>query len=350
MSRFLNRANTYIVIIVLAATFCPGRGFELSQSRVTQKYPHVGQRKSSRSTSTPRRTVTLSSDAYNLRLFSVNDGDAPVSGKGTARITGTGGSEATSAIDYVLSLLSSDVGSIVLGLLGLTVSLWGRLSHLDYYDSLTSTDGGAAALGAQSRADLLGVFAAGAVLLNGVSKLDVTSALAESVVLEGISLGEAVVVDKDIASSMSDDATKDLKWAMESALDATPARTVVLMIRDNSSGGNSWRPAALAGTVPADEDLRLCIPESVGSTPILDKFLKSSSDSKESYLPTLQALPGRVEFTYLPANAQEALLIPVPMKGAKKAVLVLASDTAKSCTPRDVAWCQVLATQMGNFL
>ena len=39
---------------------------------------------------------------------------------------------------------------------------------------------------------------------------------------------------------------------------------------------------------------------------------------KESYLPTLQALPGKVEFTYLPSNAQEALLLPV-YNGANEA-------------------------------
>lgn len=291
-----------------------------------------------------------SSGGASLLLFSGKDDEAPVLGKGTAKISGPSGSEATSAVDYGLSLLSSDVGSIILGLLGLAVCLWSRLSHLDYYDSLTYVDGGAEAMGTQSRADLLAVFAAGAVLLNGVSKLDVTSALAESVVLEGVKLGKPVVVDNDLSLSTSEDGLNDLQWAMEAALDATPASTVVLMIRDSDSGGSSWRPAALAGTVPQDEDLRLKIPASVGSTPILDRFLKSSSESKESYLPTLQALPGRVEFTYLPANAQEALLVPVPMQGSKRAVLVLGSDTAKSCTPRDVAWCQVLATQMGNFL
>lgn len=284
------------------------------------------------------------------RLFVGNDGDAPVVGKGTARISGPSASEATSALDYGLSLLSSDVASIILGLLGLIICLWSRLSHLDYYDSLTFSDGGAVALGTQSRADLLGIFAALAVLLNGVSKLDVTSALAESVVLDGVSLDKPVVVDNDMASNMNEDGLNDLLWALGSILDATPARTVVLMMRDDVSGSSSWRPTALAGIVPADEDLRKRIPGTVGATPILDRFLKSSSDSKESYLPTLQALPGRVEFTYLPANAQEALLVPVPMQGDKRAVLVLGSETAKSCTPRDVAWCQVLATQMGNFL
>jgi len=89
------------------------------------------------------------------------------------------------------------------------------------------------------------------------------------------------------------------------------------------------------------------------STPILDKFLKSS---KETYLPTLQALPGKAEFTYLPPNTQEVLLLAVPFvmdetKGKDiHWVLALASDTAKSLTPRDIAWCQVIASRLGTDL
>jgi len=135
-------------------------------------------------------------------------------------------------------------------------------------------------------------------------------------------------------------------WALDSALKATPARTAVLMVRDDVSDKSGiWRPAALAGVVPED------IPPGVQSTPILDRFLYRSG-SQESYLPTLQALPGRVEFEYLPPNAQEALLLPVTMNGGERnsrIVLVLGSDTAKSCTPRDIAWCQVLVSRMGTF-
>jgi hypothetical protein len=95
-------------------------------------------------------------------------------------------------------------------------------------------------------------------------------------------------------------------------------------------------------------------------TPILDRFLNNKEMTKESYLPTLQALPGRVEFTYLPQNSQEALLVPVSLSLnsiaqenvpiIERAVLVLGSDTAKSFTPRDVAWCQVIASRIGTFV
>eukprot|EP00957_Ditylum_brightwellii_P133864 10207333-Ditylum_brightwellii.AAC.1 len=121
---------------------------------------------------------------------------------------------------------------------------------------------------------------------------------------------------------------QDLTWALESVLSATPARAAVLLVHDNSN--NRWIPHALAGVVPYEESLRWTIPTAtIRSTPVLDRFL--SGKVKESYLPTLQALPGKVEFTYLPPNAQEALLLPVQSgeNDEKRVVLVLGSDTAK---------------------
>jgi len=116
------------------------------------------------------------------------------------------------------------------------------------------------------------------------------------------------------------------------------------------------------------------------NTPILDRFLSQNGgggkNKSESYLPTLQALPGRFEFyTYLPSNTQGVLILPVTRPGngndggsnsrssndGKKqekekvndddgtAVLVLGANTARSFSPRDIAWCQVVATRMDSF-
>lgn len=122
-------------------------------------------------------------------------------------------------------------------------------------------------------------------------------------------------------------------------LDATPAKTAVIMANANGS----WKPVAVSGIVPVEESLRTALPEG-RTTPILDRF-RGGGSSKESYLPTLQALPGRVEFTYLPPNTQEALILPM----SSSSVLVLGSDTAKSCAPRDVAWAQVIASRVGQL-
>jgi len=197
---------------------------------------------------------------------------------------------------------------------------------------LANTDSlSADTLGQETRADLLAVFASGAVLLNGISKLDVTSALAESVILDGETLAEPNY-NQDISNE------KDVTWALESLLTATPAKTAVLLsLRDDD-----WTITAVAGVLPRDPVLRQA--PLVIATPILDRFRKDST--KESYLPTLQALPGRVEFTYLPVNTQGTLLLPVN----SKTVLVLGTNVAKAFSPRDVAWCFSIATRIGTFL
>ena len=241
---------------------------------------------------------------------------------GTARFTGLD-EGATNGFDYVLSLIVSDVGSTVLGLIGLIICVAHRLANTDSLSADT--------MGQETRADLLAVFASGAVLLNGISKLDVTSALAESVVLDGETLPEPIFYENV-------NREKDVAWALESILAATPAKTAVLLNTDD----DSWTISAVAGVVPRDPLLRRA--PSVDATPILNRFRKDST--KESYLPTLQTLPGRVEFTYLPLNTQGVLFLPVN----DETVLVLGTDTAKSFTPRDVAWCLSIATRIGTFL
>jgi Cofactor assembly of complex C subunit B, CCB2/CCB4 len=241
---------------------------------------------------------------------------------GTARFVGLDGGT-TSGLDYVLSLVSSDIGSTILGLVGLFVCVANRLVNTDSLSTET--------MGQETRADLLAVFSSGAVLLNGISKLDVTSALAESVVLDGETLSEPIYNSKV-------NRQQDMTWALESVLAATPAMTAVLLVAEEKG----WSVESLAGVVPRDSSLRDAAPR---ETPILNRFRKDIS--KETYLPTLQALPGRVEFTYLPPNTQGALLLPVK---SGLMVLVLGMNTTKSFSPRDVAWCQVLASRIGTFL
>jgi len=214
--------------------------------------------------------------------------------KGKAQIT-----QLTQGTSNPLSLLLSDVSSIALGSLGLSVTVFYRLSSLDV--ELDPT-------GRESRSYLLAAFACLAVLLNGVSKLDVTSADAERVALEGIK-----VEPED--------------WALRGLLEATPAETAAILDHDET-----WNLKMQAG---------LCVDIGVPvRTPVLDRFL---SDGGETYLPTLQALPGKVEFAFLPRNTQEVLVVPMG-----KRVLVLGSGKAKSFTPKDIAWCRVVAERMAS--
>jgi hypothetical protein len=218
-------------------------------------------------------------------------------------------------VDSILSLVTSDVGSIAVGGLGILALFVGRL--LD--DSTMTADSS----GEETRSNLLALFAAGSILLNGLSKLQVDTALAQTVNLDGVECSE-------LANTPAD-------WVMESILVATPAKTVILV-----SAEQDWKVRGRIGIVPSDSTVP-------SKSPILDRF-RTPTD-RESYLPTLQALPGKTEFTYLPSNTQAVLLIPITRSANKDPlVLVLGSNRARSFTPRDIAWCQVVAARLEQDL
>jgi Protein of unknown function (DUF2930). len=251
----------------------------------------------------------------------------------------------TTLVDYILSLVTSDLSSIVLGSIGILLALTNRLTSIDL-EATNIASNQAIDMGTQSRMDLLAVFSAGAVLLNGVSKLDITSVTAETVELEGTILDRVEYVNFDDGIELNRNL---IDWALDSVLQSSPARSAVLLVCLNENE-KKWNISALKGVVPFDSTLRQAVPDGV-STPILDRFLKEGQGKKETYLPTLQALPGRTEITYLPGNTQEVLMLPIDMEDSRycKGALVLGSDTAKSFTPRDVAWCQVIATRLGDL-
>ncbi len=239
-------------------------------------------------------------------------------------------------LDQLLSFVASDAFSIVSGILGLLAVVSYRWNLVLSADPSRAT---AEALTYETRTDLLGVLAAGSVLLNGVTKLDVTTALAESVVLEGQTLSQPEQIGGNGGSST-------LNWALESLLAATPAKTAVLI----SDAGDQWTIRSRAGIVPSSTS-SLSLPE---KRPILER-VGNPQNSKETYLPTLQALPGKTELTYLPSNTQIAVMIPIrPPKESsssiRNSVLVLGGNTAKSFTPRDIAWSRIVAEKIGEEL
>jgi len=237
----------------------------------------------------------------------------------------------------------------------------------------------------RSRIDLLGVFAAGSVLLNGISKLDVESVVADRVVLEGVNSEGRVIWIEDNGDERTaavvqrnDEFQSTVEWALSSFLKCSSAQTAILLASCPQQS-QRWVPLATAGILPLDSQLRSSIPETRG-TPILDRMLREDDGikggsvggtevagatkrkgPKESYLPTLQALPGKVEFTYLPSNAQEALILPVLRPEEKSEsedddndgwyyAVVLGGDTAKSFAPRDIAWCKEIASWIGELV
>lgn len=237
-------------------------------------------------------------------------------------------------VDAIFTWITSDIGSIVLGGVGLVLLLVGRL----VLDASMNEDTTATAMGMQARVDLLAVFAVGAVLLNGFSQLDIQSALAEQVALQGNIVTEPVITKKELVNEQR------LSWVLSSITAATPADTAVLLVNTDEL----WVPAAYVGVVPTN--LMLDDPQLSDQTPIMNRFLKlTAADAirSESYLPTLQSLPGRTEFTnyLLPPNTQAALLLPLILSG-RQAVLLLGSNQARSFTPRNITWSQTVATQL----
>jgi hypothetical protein len=218
----------------------------------------------------------------------------------------------------------------------------------------------------RSRIDLLGVFAAGSVLLNGITKLDVESVTAEQIALEGVNEGRVVWYNDDF--EYNDGNRANVEWTLSSLIKCSPARTAVMLGKIQKES-ERWVPLAMTGILPSDTSLRTSL--RTDSTPILDRMLRDDgikggtvggtevigSQKKkgpnESYLPTLQALPGKIEFSYLPSNAQEALLLPVPpsstdeVDGCRYAI-VLGGDTAKSFAPRDISWCKEIASWLSS--
>lgn len=274
-------------------------------------------------------------------------------------------------VDIILSLFTSDVGSIALGVLGILALLIGRMFF--FFDNSEET--AVVTTTSVTRSNLLAICAAGAILLNGVSKLNVESALATPVDLIGVvSVEPAAILLKHRDLLFKNDMTEGtsssrvIQWTMKSFLVATSALTVVLLGRNK----DAWCILALAGRIPrtlytpetddhnrtndnGEVFNRISIDDLPFHTPILDRFL--TERRRETYLPTLQALPGKIEFTYLASNTQAALLVPVQRRDDndddykfRPMVLVLGSNQARSFTPRDIAWCQAVSARLGDEL
>lgn len=274
-----------------------------------------------------------------------------------------------SLFDKTLLWVVSDVGSLVLGILGILIVLVGRLlTPLPTLDN-DNVD----SLAEETRINLLAILACGSVLSNGLSKLDINSVTAETVQLTGTLVKPPVILlddddDVDNNNNNCNVMKKDYSWLIQAVLTATSARTAVILERHLSStetkamptGRDGWQVLGYGGTV---SDMLLSsawngelggrpgpivLTDRDDATPILNRFVsKRSPDqerNQETYLPNLPALPGRIEFySFLPGNTQAALLMPMTMTrhGCDTVrVVVLGSNQARSFTPRDIAWCR----------
>jgi hypothetical protein len=364
-------------LLLLLVRLIPTEGFHLATGVKRAGYHHQFQQEEELAWKAFfLKTTKCPSSATQLRAVKKDDDPADNDNNkraiGSARFRGVAAVERanksddlTSQFDALLAWFNSDVASITLGVVGLIVVLIHRLF-------LPEINNNVDLLGEETRADLLAAVACGAVLVNGVSQLDVTSALAESVQLDGMLQSQVLYPNKSQQQNLRTN-QDELEWALKSVLAATPAKTAVLLEclepfnerdeKTKSRNSNSdyyyqWEIVAMLGIIPTNPLLHHA---PITTTPILDRLQRQADGgiTSEAYLPTLPVLPGRFEFTYLPSNTQLVLLLPIHVvtettTGAsprrRSFVLALGSNRSKSFTPRDIAWCQILAARMGTIL
>jgi Cofactor assembly of complex C subunit B, CCB2/CCB4 len=171
-------------------------------------------------------------------------------------------------VDAAISTVFSDVGSIVLGMAGLVLLL--LASHAGESSDVVVDP-------ASTRANLLAVLAIGSVLLNGLSKLDVTTALAETVQLQGSPTSVQFRPEHSPAFAST------MTWALESFQSTTPTQSLVLLRFFNEQ----WIMEAAAGILPNGRFEMQPIPSD--QTPILNRLWQQPYSPDETYLPRLQA-------------------------------------------------------------
>ena len=182
---------------------------------------------------------------------------------------------------------------------------------------------------AQSRADLIATVAPVLIVLKALGDLDITPREAEAVAAVGYA-GEW------LEPALSEDARDELDWAGNALLEIGPCTSVAL-----------WRDGKtlmLRGTLPNG---MVAGPEAVVPGPLLTKAAARNNGAPD-YLPAVQLLPGRVEFSYLPPNAQGVLML--PLVGATKGALVLACDQQRGFGTDDVEWARAVAGRLAESL
>ena len=186
-------------------------------------------------------------------------------------------------------------------------------------------------LNSQSRADLIATIGPTVLVLEGLTRLDITPREAEPVPLDG---REVAWVAPDLAPALQ----RQLEWTVEAAMTALPTSSLAVWY-----GGET---VALRGKLAdgvaaggAEAYARAVVPG-----PLLRKASESKSGAPD-YLPSLQVLPGRFEFSYLPVATQAVLLVPLPKQ---QGALILGADRNRAFREDDVAWARQLAAGLAT--
>ena len=219
-----------------------------------------------------------------------------------------------------LPSISSPEVALVVGSVLLTVLVANRLFTEDLLNS-------------QSRADLIATAGATVLLLEALTRLDITPREADSVPLDGV---KVTWVDPALPAAQR----RELDWAADALTSCLPARSLAIVRDGRTIGLRGTLSARVASDAAA-------YGQAVAPGPLLLKCLESTSGAPD-YLPSLQILPGRFEFTYLPAATQALLLVPLP--GISGGAIILGADQARAFKEDDVAWARTVASGLGAWM
>lgn len=196
---------------------------------------------------------------------------------------------------------------IVVGIVGSTLLVVNRLVTPTLTDS-------------QARSDVLGIILSALLVLTGLLWQRVQPKPPEAVVLKGEEGFE-------LADDLPEAVKTELAWASHLLLTNTVTCSVVAYYH----GQVLMRRGVLGPTAEVSPGV------------ILKRVLETE---KPVYLVDLKLYPGRVEFAYLPENAQGLICQPMGTGGA----LILAANAPRSYTQQDETWIAGLGDKLGETL
>lgn len=172
----------------------------------------------------------------------------------------------------------------------------------------------------QARSDVVGVILSAVLILTGLLWQRIQPRSPDAVILNGEE-------GFDLAEDLPDAAKLELAWASHLLLTNTVTRSLVV-----------W------------QDERVLLRRGVLGPKLMEKpgpiVQRALDTQKPIYLVNLQLYPGKIEFDYLPDNAQGVICQPMGDRG----VIILAANAPRSYTRQDEIWIAGIADKLGETL
>ncbi len=172
----------------------------------------------------------------------------------------------------------------------------------------------------QARSDALGVILSAVLILIALIWQQIQPRSPETVQLIG---EEGFELNTDLPDALK----TELAWASHILLTNTVTRSLVLYYQ----GKVLLRRGVLG------------LKKEVNPGKIVQRVLETE---KPVYLVDLKVYPGKIEFDYLPENAQGIICQPL----GKQGVMILAANAPRSYTKQDEAWIEGIADKLVNTL